>query len=218
MVHTWKETGEINAPDKRTGTALKKSISESGIDRLVLWPPGGKHETAIAIRIDGIREVLDNHAGVFGKPNWVTGTGDFNWWIFDGELWVDDLKTGKVYPDEDGVNRFPQDPTSAQIKCYALASASLLKYTGTVHVSVTHWPRLPLEFRHKEPERLWATFTTEELIAFWGDLERMYREAESTRNGDYVLSPGDHCRFCPSKKYCLVAQPDPEPYRWTRRD
>lgn len=225
MVHTWKETGNVVAPDKRTGTAFQKAILLSAVDRESLWPREGTHETAIAIRVDGSREVRRSHEGVFGDPRWVTGTGDFNWYIFGGELWVDDLKTGKSYPDEDGTNRFPQDPRSAQLKCYALAIATLIDYAGVVHVSVTHWPRLPLERRHKEPERLWTTFTTDELADFWGELELLYRQTDEARRsiageeGSLIrLTPGDHCRFCPSKQYCLVAQADPEPVKrsWTR--
>lgn len=225
MVHTWKETGNVVSSDKRSSNALQKAIRESGIDRLALWPGDGKHETAVAIRVDGIREVRDSHVGVFGVPEWVTGTGDFHWYLYDGELWVDDLKTGKSYPDENGVNRFPQDPRSAQLKCYALAIAVLIGYTGIVHVSVTHWPRLPLEARHKEPDRIWTTFTTDELLDFWGELELLYRQTDEARRaiagdeGSVVhLTPGDHCRFCPSKSYCLLAQPDPEPVKrsWSR--
>ena len=225
MVHTWKETGNVVARDKRNGAAFQKAIAESGIDRILLWPLEGQHETSVAIRIDGTREVRRSHEGIFGTPEWITGTSDFHWRIFDGELWVDDLKTGKVYPDEvTGENRFPQDPRSAQLRCYSLAIAVLTGYTGTVHVSVTHWPRLPLEHRHKEPARYWTTFTSGSLLAFWGELEQLYRDTEEARRaiaGDSEslvrLDPGDHCRFCPSKQYCLVAQPDPEPLKrhWT---
>lgn len=225
MVHTWKETGNVVSSDKRSATALAKAIELSKVDRESLWPSEGHHETAIAVRVDGTREVRRSHDGIFGTPEWITGTGDFHWYIFGGELWVDDLKTGKVYPDEiTGENRFPQDPRSAQLKCYALAIAVLIGYAGVVHVSVTHWPRLPIEHRHKEPSRLWTTFTTDELTDFWGELELLYRQTAESRRavaGDdgstLHLTPGDHCRFCPSKPYCLVAKPDPEPVKrsWT---
>lgn len=211
MVHTWKETGDVRGPDRRTESSFKSAISKSGIDRLALWPDGGRHEVALAIRVDGTREVRASHDKVFGVLGWITGTGDFTYWLYDGELWIDDLKTGKVYPDENGQNRFPQDPASAQLKCYALAIARLLGYTGVVHISVTHWPRLPVEFRHRPPERLWATFTTEELDDFYTELEQLFRDVRDAA----VLRPGAHCRFCPSRLYCLVAEPIPES-KWAR--
>lgn len=214
MVHRWKETGEIRHPkaDKRSEGALKTAIERAKADRHVLWPHPGKHETALAIRIDGTREVRDSHEGVFGLDEWITGTADFSWYMFEDELWVDDLKTGKYYPDENGTNRFPQDPRSGQLKAYALGIALLLKYTGVVHVSITHWPRLPVEFRNAPPARLWTTLTWEELEEYYAELEQLYRNVNSARHGGIpVLSPGDHCRFCPSKSFCLVAQPDVQP-------
>lgn len=211
MVHKWKETGDVSGPDRRTENALRKAIQRSGIARESLWPPGGTHESAVALRVDGTREARTSHDGIFGSDNWVTGTSDFYWYLYDGELWIDDLKTGKSYPDPaTGVNRFPQNPRSAQVKFYALAVAILIGYTGVVHISVTHWPRLPLEARHAPPDRLWATFTTDELDEFYKELEYLYLDQKAGHNGNYRLKPGDHCRFCPSRTFCLVAQPEPE--------
>lgn len=208
MVHKWKETGDVTGPDKRTENALKRAIATSGIDRVSLWPNGGTHESSVALRVDGVREVRQSHDGVFGTREWVTGTADFYWYLYDGDLWIDDLKTGKSYPDPiTGENRFPQDPRSAQLKFYALAIALLTGHNGVVHISVTHWPRLPLEARHSPPDRLWATFTTDDLDQFYGELEQLYKDQEAGYNGDFRLYPGDHCKFCPSRTFCLVAQP-----------
>ena len=204
LVHRWKETGLISGSTSRNRTALSKALFEYGIDRRSLWPDGGTHETALAIRVDGIREVSTNDEP---RDGWITGHEDFHWFFLDGELWVDDLKTGKVYPDpETGVNRYPQDVRSAQLKLYALAVATLLGYTGRIHVSITHWPRLPLELRHSEPVRYWTEYTTEELTQFWGELEQLYSEIQEGIKGNYSLRPGDHCRFCPSRNYCLEAE------------
>ncbi len=211
MVHRWKETGEIHGPDKRTESAFTRAIELSGIDRAILWPAGGTHEQAVAIRVDGNRQSLGRKPAEADAVGWVTGTDDFQWFLFDGELWIDDLKTGKYYEDRDGNQIFAQDVRSAQLRFYALAISTLLQYSGVVHVSLTHWPRLPVARRHSAPERLWTSYTTDELGVLWGQLETLFSEASAGVSGDYTLNPGDHCRFCPSKTFCLVAQPDPPP-------
>ena len=217
MVHTWKQTGKVEHAVKRTATAFKRAIAESGVGSPEsLWPAGGVHEQPVALRVDGTRQAAWNTEHTYESlPEWITGTDDFQWWLFDGELWIDDLKTGKVYPNPPpgapghmrgigvGENRFPQDVRSAQLRFYALAVATLLGYSGDVHVSLTHWPRLPLEYRHKHPARYWTTYLHSELLAFWGDLERLYDEVH---RGKLTLHPGDHCRFCPARNNCFEAQ------------
>src|SRR5512139_412059 len=211
MVHHWKQTGEIRGPNRRMETALRKAIELSGIDRLGLWPPGGKHEQGVALQADGGgRSVRPDATPTTG---YITGTDDFQWYILDDELWIDDLKTGKYYADpETGSNRFPQDVRSAQLRFYATAVAALLGYSGIVHVSLTHWPRVPLKFRHAEPVREWTTYHTDELQQFWGELEALYAEVQEGTRGNYTLRPGDHCRFCPSRNYCLEAESFEERY------
>lgn len=216
MVHYWKETGEIRGPNKRTETALRTAIRESGIQRLSEWPSGGVHEQAVAVRVDGNRCIQSSHPTETTELlKWVTGTGDFYHFFLDGELWVDDLKTGKWYDDpETGGNRFPQDPRSTQVRLYALAIASLLGYRGRVHVSITHWPRLPIARRHSPPVRYWDCYEWDELEAFYGELEQLYRDAEAGRKGHFNLNPGDHCRFCPARMACFVAPSDEELFPW----
>lgn len=207
VAHTWKETGEVVAPTSRMATAFRKAVELSGIDRLSLWPPGGKHETGVALQVDGGGRSVRPAAEP--APGYITGTDDFQWYLLD-ELWIDDLKTGKYYEDpETGANLFPQDVRSAQLRFYALAVSTLLNYTGRVHVSLTHWPRLPLRLRHAEPVRFWTEYHTDELQQFYGELEKLYSEVEAGRSGTYNLRPGDHCRFCPSRAYCLEAQDFP---------
>lgn len=203
MVHTWKETGEIRGFTKRARTALQKAIQLSGISRQDLWPSGGVHEQGVRLGVAGNRVVEPTAEPA---PGYITGTDDFQWWILGDELWIDDLKTGKYYATEDGSNRYPQDVRSAQLRFYALAIATLLGYTGRVHVSLTHWPRLPLEFRHAEPVRFWTEYHTDELARYWGELEALYQEIEAGHAGNYTLRPGDHCRFCPSRNYCIEAE------------
>lgn len=217
MVHKWKETGEIEGKT-RAANALRKAIAESGIRRDLLWPPDGVHEQSVAVRIDGTRSVLSSHPTVPDElSKYITGTDDFHWFMLDGELWVDDLKTGKYYTDpETGSNRYPQDVNSPQLRLYALAISVLLEYAGVVHVSLTHWPRLPLDRRHSPPERFWTTYTHEELMEFWNDLEQLYSDTRNGLSGSFNLSPGDHCRFCPARSSCFVAQ-EFEPPRWPSR-
>jgi hypothetical protein len=211
MVHTWKETGEIRGPSRRMETALRTAIDRSGIDRASLWPTGGVHEQGVSLQVDGNGRAVRDDATPSGGC--ITGTDDFQWWLLD-ELWVDDLKTGKYYEDpETGSNLYPQDVRSAQLRFYALAIATLLNYTGFVHVSLTHWPRLPLKFRHAEPVRFWTTYHTDELQKYWTELEELYQEIEEGAKGNYRLRPGDHCRFCPSRNYCLEAVTFPT-YDW----
>lgn len=222
MVHTWKETGEVRGPSRRLETAFRRAVELSGIDRLSLWPAGGVHEQGVALSVDGSRQVRPD--ATLGQPACITGTDDFQWWLLglgqnadDGELWIDDLKTGKYYEDfETGSNLYPQDVRSAQLRFYATAIAALLGYTGIVHVSLTHWPRLPLKFRHAEPVRFWTTYHTDELNNYWTELEQLFQEVQAGHEGNYRLRPGDHCRFCPSRNYCLEAQQF-EPFDWRNR-
>ena len=203
LVHIWKETGEVRQPreadrqaDTRTLNALRKALEVSGIDRQTLWPAGGVHEQRVGVRVDGRREAaLDGVSEREGS--WITGTDDFQHWLepFGGgdkpELWVDDLKTGKWYddPDEPGANRFPQDPRSPQVRLYALAVCVALDYHGPVHISITHWPRLPMARRHSPPERLWDTVDSEWLrTVFWEQLETLYQEKQVN---DKLLAAGD---------------------------
>jgi hypothetical protein len=202
MVHYWKETGLVKGPTPRLENALLKAIEVSGIDRTELWPVGGIHEQGVRLAVDGRRL-----AEPVNKPEegWLTGTDDFQWWLFD-ELWIDDLKTGKWYedPDFEGQNKFPQDPKSAQLKAYALAMATILKYEGSTMVSITHWPRLPRSRRMQKPVRYWHTYTKAELEDFWPVLEQIYR---AKIEKDYsALNPGEQCRFCDSRNACLIAK------------
>ena len=222
MVHRWKETGEINAPSKRAGRDFERALAESGLgaSRLDLWPAGGTHECTVAVRVDGIRDwsVGKGAECLLGEPHWCTGHADFWWRIFDGELWVDDLKTGRFYPNPAfgdrhdpnlpvGANRFPQNPDSYQTQLYALAVAEKLGYAGPVHTSITHWPRLPVALRHSPPDRLWhLTHTNHLRVVYWGQLETLYQEARTNARELTYLRPGSHCRFCPARSNCMSSQ------------
>lgn len=221
MVHYWKETGEIRAGSKRMERDFVTAITLSGVDRRELWPDGGAHESAVAVRVDGIRDfaVGASVESLRDEPHWCTGHADFWWRIFDGELWIDDLKTGRYYPNpeadnerhdpsiEVGANRFPQNPDSDQTKLYALAIAEKLSYTGPVHLSITHWPRLPLVYRHAPPTREWHLTDSEYLRGpFWWQLEALYQAKLQNEVELSHLNPGDWCRFCAARTNCFVAK------------
>jgi len=220
MVHYWAQTGIIRGPNKRAERALEKAIEVAGVDRLSLWPTGGVHEGALSIRVDGTREVSRRDDD---REGWITGHYDYQYWLFQDVLWIDDLKTGKFYPNPEpgderhipdiavGENRFPQDSFSPQQKTYGLALSELLSHDGPVSVSTTHWPRLPLSYRHAEPMRSWVNYSRQEMLTHWRALELIYEESCKNRRAmlghedELVLRPGDHCRFCPVRD-CFVRQ------------
>lgn len=217
MVHTWAQTGEIKGPDTRTENALKRAILLSGIDRLEWWPEGVR-EGPVSVRVDGTREASWDDTV---RDGWVTGHYDFRWWLFGDRLWVDDLKTGRYYPNparggwghnpglEVGANRYPQDVRSPQLKTYVLALSELLGTKNGATVTLTHWPRLPLDRRHAQPQRFWVEYTHEALQRHWTELETTYREKQHNERAmlghedSLILRPGDHCKFCPVRD-CVV--------------
>lgn len=218
MVHRWVQTGEIVGPNRRMEGDLAKAIEISGIVRDEWWPEG-IHEGAVAVRVDGTREASWDDTE---RDGWITGHYDFRWWMLD-ELWIDELKTGKFYANppagipghhehlEVGENRFPQNVRSPQPKTYALALAELLSYDGWVNVSVTHWPRLPLTHRHCLPTREWVQYNNSDLMGHWYELEKTYQLEQRNQLALYgyedelILTPGDHCKFCPVRD-CFVRQ------------
>lgn len=227
MVHHWVQTGEIKGPRSkialqrgRMEAALRKAIELSGIDRLSLWPDGGTHEGGLSLRVDG--RSRDASRDDTPRDGWITGHFDFQWWLWGGELWVDDLKTGKFYSNPEpgvighrpelgpGENRFPPSARSEQQRFYGLTLSRLLGYRGPVHTSVTHWPRLPLVYRHAPPMRSWHHYTADELRGYYTQLESQYQDFKRNQRamagpggGDLILNPGPWCRFCPVND-CLM--------------
>lgn len=217
MAHYWAETGEFRGPDRRTENAFRKAVEISGIDRESYWPSGGNHEGALSLSLDGTRQANRDDSE---RDGWLTGHYDYTHWLVDGQLWIDDLKTGKLYPNPApgylghmtnlaiGENRFPPSVTSPQMKMYALGLSKLLSYDGPVLVSLTHWPRLPLTARHALPTRTHTEYTKAELAKFWRDLELMYSRAQHNERAflgleeELRLQPGEHCKFCPVRD-CL---------------
>jgi hypothetical protein len=212
LAHRWKETGRVEGASSQARAAFKLALQQSGVNRGVLWPehPSGKHEVSYALRVDGERTLLARPASegdyTGHGEEWVTGTADYIG-ALDGTLWVDDLKTGKVYLDQYGNNRYPQDVSSYQLRFYALCAALAVGHTGEVAVTLTHWPRLPLYLRHSPPTRGMEVYPWEDLEAFYTSLEKMYVLYSADRAiGVPRVNPGAHCRFCPSKSFCLFSE------------
>jgi hypothetical protein len=217
MVHHWVQTGEVKGNDKRSENALRKAIELSGVERLSLWPDGGHHEGGLSLRVGGTAREASRDATP--RDGWITGHFDYQWWLWGGELWVDDLKTGKFYANpepgqighapelEVGANRFPPRATSEQQRFYGLTLSRLLGYRGPVHTSVTHWPRLPLTHRHAPPTRTWHKYSRDELSYFYRELESMYQSYKRNQkmDADLELNPGEWCKFCPARSNCLMA-------------
>jgi hypothetical protein len=221
MVHHWVQTGEILGRDKRSEKALARAIELSGIDRLSFWPVGGTHEGGLALRVDGVAREANRDDTP--RDGWITGHFDYQWWLWGGELWVDDLKTGKFYANPEpgqmghvaglasGENRFPPRADSEQQRFYGLTLSRLLGYRGPVHTSVTHWPRLPLTHRHAPPTRTWHHYSRDELSYYYGELESMYsthkqNERALVGDGELTLNSGTWCRFCPARNNCLMRE------------
>jgi len=224
LLHTWVQTGLVRGP-KQLCNLFEKALDLSGMRgrRLEFWPEGGSHEGEVSVFVGGMgpgeAPEIEVTRRAIKQEGWVTGHYDYQHWFLDGELWIDDLKTGKYYPNplpgsqgwnpdlDVGENRFPQDPKSAQLKTYALAISELEEYKGDVWISVTHWPRLPLIYRHAPPTRLWHRWSHADLMGHWTDLKVMYATHEANQTeSSMILDPGDHCRFCPARNACLVAK------------
>lgn len=193
-VHEYMQHGVVPpAPAGRPQypARLQDRLDAAG-DVLAMWPrDGARFEVSVAYHVltgavesaelpgkeeqDAWKNAHDHH--------WVVGTMDYLGCLF-GRPWVDDLKTG----------RFPPLPTSAQTVFYALCADRL---AGTppdgVYVSITHWPRYPVAGR---PERVGTTLSWDDLEDFADLLEQRWEASPRP------LTPGEWCRYCPSRANC----------------
>jgi hypothetical protein len=167
------------------------------------WPAGGRHEVAIAINC--LTPAVYSFSGTEAeiaewKEQWpdhyLTGALDYVGEILD-DPWVDDLKTGKA---DNPLKKLPRD--RAQMWAYAMA-VSFLTTAPQVHVSITWWPRLPL---NKLPVVVYQSITREELWQWWLRLSERYKALVDLRAKPSLLlaslNTGPHCFWCPSKKHC----------------
>lgn len=126
------------------------------------------------------------------SPDDVTGTCDWVGTLTNGELWVDDLKTGHATPD----------PCSNQLKFYAMCFMLIRGLNkgpnSTVRVSATHWRR-----EWEKPERIWSQLKWSQLEEFQEQLVGAWRHALGNELGVSPRpQPGVHCNYCPSLMVC----------------
>lgn len=199
LVHAWKASGVTG--DRAWDRLLDERILASKIDRDALWPPDGRHEVTFAVdctrksrvaEFQGTKDQVD--AWTEALPNrYAKGEADYVGDLF-GELWIDDLKTGRFCPEPDWV----------QGKFYALGAWMVEGSPDVpVHVSVTHWPRYP---RAGRPTRRWHRWSPRQLALFWSELRRARSQVVGlsvvgAQRGDGVVV-GPQCTYCRAKWCC----------------
>lgn len=139
---------------------------------------------------------LDEYCGHARKedPNCITaGTCDFHW-LFEGVLYVADLKKS-VYTEPDG-------PNSLQVKCYALALAA--KYaSGGIEVK----GYVPGIFCAEEGVWMWGQYTALDSERCLGDWQEV-KAAALNIDGEFNVGP--HCRRCYARTRCPAYLVPPE--------
>lgn len=200
-VHSYVQLGVVPPapPGRGQYPARLRDRIESVGDVLALWPrEGARFEQSVAYHVqtgevrtaslaskeeqDAWKNSHDHH--------WVVGTMDYLGSLL-GRPWVDDLKTG----------RYPSLPTSAQTVFYSLCADRL---AGTppdgVYTSITHWPRYPVGGK---PERVGIVLEWDDLEDFADLLEQTWEKSQARIK---PLTPGEWCRYCPSRGNCPVAE------------
>ncbi len=164
------------------------------MEREHFWPTGrGEHEPTYALELGtGVARKcppgVDRDAWKRQYPlrTWLTGSPD--WETSEGG--IDDLKTGRYPPSPEG-NR--------QLLSYALFSWALAgrPLDWEVAVSITHWPRYPLNIL---PWRAVALVSGLDLAEHLEDL----RDAAAN---PYTLVPSaQSCTYCPSRAHCKASE------------
>lgn len=216
MGHRWKATGEVRVEPGRTNheKLFRERLERTALDRSVLWPEGGEHEVAVAIncvtgeveRFPGSAMVDPEAADAWKAAHddrWVTGTLDYRHTIM-GEPWVDDYKSGA----------WPVPVETFQLDGYGYADWVLAGRPEQSRVSITQWPRYP---KDGLPWRVGRVITASEHQDFLNNLG-LARELYLTMAGVSLscqgnipidlLTPGEWCRFCPSRGECPAYDKD----------
>lgn len=201
MVHGWKETGQIEVVNGRKNLAklFEKKLKLGGVKREQWWSSTMIHEVAMAVkpfeayaelRI-GTKDEKEAWKAAF-DDNWGTGTLDGYDWMFD-VLHIDDLKTGRFVDESMYIE---------QRRFYALGLSRLLDYRGPVNVTLTHWPRYPVL---SQPMRFGRQLDQDELKHFEKRLAKLRDDVRRARDKkeNLILTPGEHCVFCPSRNVCV---------------
>ena len=194
-VHAWKETGDL--PEGALGVALEERLLLTGTDRDVLWD-GFAHEVSFSVHLhhatveiyDGPRDGADTWKASHG-PEYLTATTD-GIRERDGEIVIDDLKTGRFPP---AVDDWPQGLSYALLPYLYAGRPSQFRCT----LRVTHWPRypktVPPRLYHSQP--VTAPRLDEHLVQL--------RRTVDTATPDNQI-PGVHCKFCPCQPDCETFQ------------
>jgi hypothetical protein len=195
LVHTWKETGKVDVNSSYPGHAKtfekKLTVLEAaGLSRQDIWPTGF-HEVSFAFNCKDGRlgtcwvkgEAAHQWKKSHGKQ-WITGSADL---IDVDQLWVDDLKTGmvKAEPDELG-----------QLFFYAMCLSKYVARQEPVKVSITHWPKYPIDAL---PNRLEAEISYKKLVKCEQYLMSLYGDFKA---GKTPFALGPECDFCPAFAAC----------------
>lgn len=206
MAHRWKASGEVRAQPGRPSheRLFREKLVRTGIRREDWWP-GGRHEVAMAVdcvRMGRAAEFVGDKAAVDAwreslGNEYAAGEADYVGDLFGVPL-IDDLKTG----------RFPPEPSSPQLRLYALGLWILLDSPDRVIASVTHWPRYPVV---SLPRRESHEYTARQLTAFWKELRLARRRkmmAIKLRLVDQQANavPGAWCLYCDGKASCTKRQ------------
>jgi hypothetical protein len=220
MVHTWKETGQVVHPNKRTATSFRKRLTANKIKHSQLYG-SGMHEVHVAynwiygyvVSFYGHGEEAERWKASFNK-DWVVGTIDYLE-VTETSVLVDDLKTGKWWTK--------RAKESAQLSFYLMCAWKLYGDNYDYYLSVTHWPRYPASSKPKRTPSKDRGVSVEALTRFEKQLqESCYASVQNNPGTVYpmdqiidILNPGEEqCRFCPSRNKCPVAWDYSEEKAW----
>ena len=207
MVHHWAATGEINgvgeegASHEKTFAKKLDVLTAAGITRQDIWPHSGHAYQEVSFAYNCLDHRLGVHWGyknsnawkqTYEEP-WVTGTTDYVANV-DGILWVDDLKTGMMFDSQ------PED--MGQMFLYSLCWSKYWRLEQDVRVSITHWPKYPLQAL---PVRTENVITWKRLKKFDDYLCDLYVKH---RDGKDVFALGAECEYCPAIENCPLQRKD----------
>lgn len=192
MVHHWKETGDVIGSESHVKTFSKKLkyLETCGVDRLEIWPATGWHEVAVAYNCVDNRVAVsyegdaDNFKSRYSEP-WVTGSMDYVH-LFPDRVWIDDLKTGMMFDKDPGA--------MAQTYFYLMCIMKLFPREKGI-VSVTHWPKYPVE---NLPVRTEDEISVDLLTKFEQLLIKKYNRYKSD---PMQFKLGDECEYCAVAKF-----------------
>jgi len=197
----WAEWGtEMHLAKENHKLASPLFLAKVDSHRERLWPSKlGRHEIPVAYncRTGNVFEgpAHDNSWKRLRGPDDITGTADWIGRLPNGEIWVDDLKTGHNTPA----------PDTVQLLFYGLCFYKLSELpklpTKTIRLSATHWRR-----DWDEPRRFWTQIQWKQLSEFEEQLRVAWLEVRSSSEA----KSGLHCSYCPSVNICPAVNGIPD--------